>query len=307
MSDYYRYDKTFVSAALNGFNNTGAICWWNSLLQVMLRLPAFNKMLLWTKLQGKGDNVLSNTYINLLSAGDGDGVETPSTNFQPLHFASMTVLNAFSREAEKQKKRVRLDGQQSPIWGLGDFIELISDDIFTVFNNKYEKVVMCSKCDKQITLPDDKSTHISMYGVAKRGVPLTTKKEYEDYILMHTSEVESATCGHCKTETKKVMAVERLLMLREVIILAYDADRSHHKWYPQTLDFDSSDGPVLHYDLVGTIEHDGSWDIHSGGSGHYYARVKCRDGKFRTFNDSSVHVCESTPMNSTNLIFYALA
>ncbi len=318
-TDYYRYDKQFISAQDFGLQNTGAICWWNSLLQVMVRLPALNMIILSMRDQLYGKNKLATAYIEFLVAIDADGVTNPQRRDLNISHASVSLLSALADTARIKEKKVRITGQESPIWGIGDFIELIDDKLFTVFNNKYESVIKCPGCKECVSRVDDKSVHIELYGIEKRKITLTTKEQYEKYILNHTTALEDFKCSKCAFEIKNskrvgsivdaaetinVPRVEELQMLREIIIIAFDADANPNKFFPNSLDFPTSDDKTLHYELVGMIEHTGGWDVKTGGSGHYFARAKTFDGSFKLFNDTNVVACGNTPMASSNLIFY---
>ena len=249
-------------------------------------------------------NRLARAYIDLLDIVDADGVDTPIQKNVAIAGASTHLLRALEIEASIQKKKVRTTGQESPLWGLGDFIELISDNIFRVFNNKYQVTVECVHCKHVIKAHDDKCTHIDMHEMRNA----TTKREFVRLILEYESDLTDHTCEQCKTRSNTILhgKTHKLLMLREIITLVYDANKTAPKWFPQTLEFLSTNDQMLRYELVSIIEHSGSWNVNTGGSGHYFARIKCRNGRWYEFNDMSVTPSNSSPSQNSQILMYHL-
>ena len=66
------------------------------------------------------------------------------------------------------------------------------------------------------------------------------------------------------------------------------------------------DNKFLNYELIGTIEHSGSWDVNTGGAGHYTARARGADRRWRLYNDNSVNFCGATPTPNTHAVIYHL-
>jgi hypothetical protein len=307
MSDsYYYYDNEYTTIEF-GMVNIGAICWWNSLLQILFSLPAFNKFLLEREeeMDAKSTSVLRSAYISVirkLIPYSQTAVQLPS-NSNEFELASQKILSAFVLESRKRKQQViDLHGQEGPANGLCVFLEfLYFDDIYSVFHNKYERIVVCTHCKDKISVHGDKSPYIDMYMCKE----FKTKKDYEDHIRFHITELDSFKCEKCKTTMRRIERLERLKMLREVIILVYEKSE-RVKWFPDRLDFMSVDDKMLRYKLVGQIEHGGNYDYQRHvSSGHYWAKA-LRNSGWKTFNDQSVSNASYNPNKSVHMVIYHL-
>jgi len=300
--EYYFYDSTLVVPP-SGFINLGAICWWNSLTQTLFRLPAFNRAMLGAREHLINKNKLGHTYIAII-----ENLLSPTPSTLKREELSIHLLRAFASEASTRNKQVNIQGQQSPAWGLNDFLDLINvDDVSHVFNNKYERSVFCKQCHKRVSFNEDRSIFIQMYSIN----PMRTKKDFEDYIRNHMTHLDKYTCDICKTTYTNITRLESLCMLREVIVIVFDKIQSVERWFPDTLDFMSTSDKYLKYKLVSQIEHSGSWDVRTGGGGHYWAQVftptNANDTTtFISYNDTSVSSGQYSPSNTTHMIVYHL-
>lgn len=300
LPEYFFYNKRYVADSF-GMYNTGSICWWNSTLQVLFRLPAFNMLML--SLEHEFDSRLASAYIhvikNLLPC---DKHPITPQNRQDFALASQAILKEFATEAKRRSKSVQLVEQQSPVWGLGDFLELLGHDgVYRVFNNKYITTIYCEGCDKKISINNDKSTHIDMYFVK----PLKTKEDFEEYVKYHFTRLDEFKCEFCNTHMKNIHRLETLSMLREVITFVYEKSHLEH-YYPNNLDFMSTSGKMLRYEKVAQIEHSGSYNMRTHQSGgHYWARVKNNKG-WCAYNDINVVASENEVSKGAHMVVYHL-
>lgn len=298
MSEYYTYDAEYTVPPIP-LVNIASTCWFNSMLQLVFRLPAFNRTVLELEDTFDKTNVLAMSYIEVLKKFYPN---TPNELENPKIFADMSVIlhGALAAEAKKSKHPAHIVGQQSPVWGLGDFIELFrNDELFRVFKARYRGSMTCPKCDVTTTFRNDDSLHIDMYSP----VMPSNKEDFERWVMCHISDVDEFTCEKCDTKSNNIRKYEFLQMLREVIIIVCDKSE-RVKWYPETLSFPNKDGTNFEYEYVGSIEHSGSWNVNTGGSGHFWANVLCADGRFKKFNDMHVTPGAYEPSSSVHVIAY---
>lgn len=293
MSGYYFYDKGYLPPNF-GLANNGSICWWNSLLQTLLSLPAFNKLAI--DLAGEATtSALFASYVKSFH----QLLTSPRENNSSV---SATLLGPFVYEAKKQKKNIDLGSQEGTTNGFCVFLELLNNnDVYRVFNNKYEQEIVCPKCSEITSIISDKSPLINIYD----NPMLDSQEAFERYILFHQSEVDELTCEKCGEKSFKVRRSEKLKMLREIIVISFPKG-SRQRYYPFELNFLSKDDKVLNYRLVAQIEHSGSYNprTHQSG-GHYFARVLRKNGWIGA-NDSSIFPTKPTPHCGVHMVFYHL-
>jgi uncharacterized UBP type Zn finger protein len=289
---YYYYDPALAPEGF-GLNNTGSICWFNSLLQMLLGLPALNRTILECETE-LSSNKLAKEYIKLLKAttGGSTGQQTDTAG------ASATILEAFILRARQLKIRVNMGaGQECADEGFVTFIELLKcKQVDRVFSNVYELIIDCTGCKRQVSTVRDEAFRIQLF----TQVPLETKDLFCTFLRVHPSEVDYYRCD-CGSTMTKFFRTEKLKMLREIVVIVFNKFITKEvRWFPQQLTFKSREGPNLEYELVSKIEHAGTRM-----SGHYWAH-SLRNGKWLCFNDSSVSAGSPYPSANTFLVAYHL-
>jgi ubiquitin C-terminal hydrolase len=285
-TEYYFYDKDHVLPSF-GMNNTGAICWANSMFQLLFSLPAFNQLALELSFQTQSE--LLKRYGDVLRANSGD------------LGTSQKLLGGFVYEAQKKKKTIDFVGQEGVANALCVFLELLGNDfIYNVINNRYLKTIKCTTCDTDTSIQSDKFHMIEMYNNSCKN-----REEFQQFIKIRTTPVDKYICEKCKNTMTNIYQIEKLRMLREIILVMFDKS-SDVKWFPDHLEFESSDDKILRYKVVGAIEHGGSLDrTNYTSGGHYWA--KClRGGSWKMFNDSSVTDTVLAPNPNIHIIAYHL-
>lgn len=310
MSEYLVYNPKYIPRAF-GLNNTGAICWFNSLLQSLLGCSSITQYMLEHESEFQ-DNHLAVEYIKLLKMlfeFDQDGrvvrpVESPP---QAVSSASSSILSGMAKEVRRQRdKRKKLPcGQEGVQDYFNDFIDLLnSDGITRLLNNKYEYIIFCENC-KQTTVTK-RSNEKDLF------IDMDCLREYKDrssftqWITNHATELDEFTCEKCGHKMKNFLRIQRLCLLREVAVIFFKWVRRHYNfWYPRNLQFKCKDGGFLTYQLVSQIEHIGSYNtLTHTSSGHYYAK-SLRD-RFYEFNDRSVTASDPVPTVRSQVLFYHL-
>lgn len=295
VQEYYYYDPAYVPVKF-GMQNTGAICWFNSLLQMMLGLPALNRTLLECESELKS-NPFATEYIKVLKAS-GIGSSDVPVNPASLLPASAAILGALLIRTRQKGIRMNMGvGQECADEGFITFIEMLDcPQVERLFSNVYELIIDCAGCKKKVSSIRDKSFRIQMF----TQVPLETKEKFCTYLRIHPSEHDyfKCDCGHMMT---KFYRAEKLKMLREIVVIMFNKFITKDvRWFPQELTFKGRDNRDLNYRLVGKIEHSGTRL-----SGHYWAH-SVRNGEWTCLNDSGVSAGNSEPSPNTFLCAYHL-
>lgn len=329
---YRHYDPENVASPF-GLNNNGAICWFNSTIQLLLGLASLNEVMMEKK-EELEHNKLASAYNVLLEALLPNNPEYESIT--PAHFAgaSMNLLRAMLQETGTSNSLGM--GQQCAAEGFSTFIQTLNygpiDDLLC---NAYVQIIKCKRCDKEVSSTKDTSNRINIpptknFASAEEqrawreyaaGLPadhphrhvianFKTADEFQAYICNHAVIALDFTCPNCNYKMPLVARGERLTLLREIIIVSFDMfGRMDPTWYPQELKFRSLDGTTLYYRMCGKVCWSGSInrlpDGRIASGGHYWAH-SFRDGKWFCFNDNSVTPGNPNPCANTFMIAYHL-
>lgn len=330
MSESYSlYDKDYCMPAF-GLHNTGAICWFNSLLQAVFSLPAVNEKILSSvranAIANKGaplqphqimeENVLLYCMQNILSKciPRSQKMTELTKNTSELESASRGILMAFSIELRKNNKTLDINSQEGALNGICLFFEMLDDtEINNVIFNKYRKTIDCELCEKQnISDVNDFSPIINVFADNN----LTTEELFVNYIKRRLVPVYGYKCEHCGKTMNKTLRFESIRRLSEVIIVsfAFAAQTGCNKYFPPTMSFLNAEGKMMRYKAVAQIEHSGSYDQRShNSSGHYYAKcarnLDSDSADYYLLNDLSVSSLprETKPLQATpqtHIVFY---
>ncbi len=321
---YEYYDPTYVPEPF-GLQNTGTICWFNSLLQMLLGLPSLNRAVLECEAE-LHNNPFAVEYIKLLKqVVEGYPIK------HALDSASCRILQAMLKRMRAMKPGVHLGtGQECVDEGLIIFIDLLGcNRVEKLFSNTYELSITCTGCHETISSVRDRALRIQMFTPLR----FNTEQLFQDYICVHNSDVDAYTCGKCgkvmrtiyrepaaaarnqptvttigapisSTLTREepvevLQRLEQLKMLREIVIIVFDEFKEKtNRWFPLQLQFPCSRGGYLTYKLVGKINH-----IGTAAGGHYWAN-SLRGGKWYKINDNAVSTGWPTPEYGVFMIAY---
>lgn len=289
--EYYCYDSA-KGLPIFGLHNNGHMCWWNSMLQMFLSCPAFIRILYETRDETYNKSLLSKYLldnINALYSGE------------TLPQLSQILFRSFIIETRRRKLTIASDAQEGVANGIYVFLNALGCDyIYKILNNRYEMVVRCPECKSSVSKTVDKSPTINMY--ALNYDPITTKGAFENWLLAHTTSLDSYRCEKCKSICPH--RLEILTTIREVITIIF-REKSATRWYPEFIDLPSLDDNMLRYKLIATIEHSGQLSANYQSGGHYWARAY-RNGKWMLYNDTTVEPCNHEPTPQTHAVMYHL-
>lgn len=308
---YVTYDAKFVPWSF-GFNNIGAICWGNSLIQFMLSIPSLNKTVLECE-SSLSSNPFAMEYIKLVKSCIDNPVTSEQIQ-QPLYqndsqlaTASASILAKLIQRAHKKGQSCKMGmGQECADEAFTLFIEMLDcSAVDRLFNNVYELSIKCTNpsCGKIVSSIRDKSFRIAMFDDNY----ITTQEQFARYLKIHPSQVDFYKCDDCGNKMAKTYRSETLKMIREVIVIIFNKYYvKTHKWFPQELSFGSINNTTLKYELCAKIEHSGTTS-----GGHYWAETKRWDENataqdWYRMNDSHVSKATSQPTPNTFMIAYHL-
>lgn len=248
-----------------GFNNTGSICYFNSLLQVLLSCTSLHRI------DWKDSNYLETKFHNIINN---------SNNLHPNMSSELLVELQDSNFGH---------GQESASEALTLLINKINNKALNnLFMHRFRYTNKCNECGYTTEELKDYSFFFEMF--------------HTDEVTVHKMAVQKTNlqdfeCIKCKKNNMTRTSV--LTMLPEIICCLFNVYfvKKIHK-FPQILDFPSVNGKKLRYILVGQIEHSGS--LHGG---HYWSRAVRKNGIY-LFNDSSYSTSELEPTPNTYMIVY---
>lgn len=298
---YITYDKWIAPNAF-GFTNTGAICWWNALLQTMLGLSSVTQVL-FDHEHELTKNVFAMAYLKLLH--DIDDLEVAAggnhVNFNGLMSSSATILAAFMDQLRVRGIKANLHGQQCADEGFTLFIDMLDcPQVENLFKSEYEISICCVKCEHVTIRPRDQTFRIPMPSDRDIVTTVKDKKTFERWLFTHVAKHEDFKCEKCGNVVKYTHRVEKLKRLSEVVVVMFNQfDHKTVMYFPQEMHFNSNTGTPLKFQLVGKINHSGTRH-----SGHYWADTY-RCDSWMMANDSQVSdLSENYPDESAFMVFY---
>jgi ubiquitin C-terminal hydrolase len=269
MTDLIIFDEKKLPDAF-GLYNTGSICYFNSLLQLLASCTSLQEV------QFHNCNELLKCISEYIDMIKNNNVN-PNISFvilECLHKINPNFGNG--QESASEAFTLLLDSINS--------IKLIS-----MFISRYRCVIKCKECNNISEEKKDYSVIINLFHI---------KDELkEENILKYKDLLNDYKCEECK-KTGNAEREYRLTMTSEILTFCFNIyhDKKTHK-FPEYLTFPGK-GTNLTYKLIGQIEHSGSLN-----GGHYWSRVLRKDGVY-ICNDNNFNKSNFTPTNTTYLIMY---
>jgi uncharacterized UBP type Zn finger protein len=321
------YNKHLVPAAF-GLVNTGAICYFNSFLQVLAGCPSFTKA------------VLANSkYLSQTKTGVALCLFVVHYSTQSPETSQMTsnILSALVADLAIRRQHVRFgSGQESAsevLLHLLDMLEpsklpgdpVVENPITRLFLHRFRCDITCRACKKEVSKTTDYAVNFNLFHIDQMIRKPSTVAEFSRAIRIQVSLTEDYSCALCpcptcgsttpRTDEKcqncggtnmaksTATRVYSLSMIPEIVFCMfnlYGESTRIARYFPDRLEFPASSGGVLNFRIVGQVEHAGSLS-----GGHYWARGLRQDGDVYTLNDTGVYggsKFESTP--NTYIVVY---
>lgn len=280
MSDSLIKYNPYYTVSPFGLNNTGVICYFNSMLQCLISC---------TSVLEKFDTTPGLQTRNALCAAFWKLITTARTNPADAHSMSPVVWSALITRMKASGKTFKNfgSGQEDVNEGLTLFVdELDAPEIEQLFEHRYRTVITCGKCGNKHKIAADNiitgdiklCTTFHFDEVKKAGGDLQ-----QMIIKQSRDDLDGFACAVCKDRSPKTESV-RLSMTPEILVITlkkYDG-----KWAidaPETITIPSNGDSPFQYRLVALSDHSGG---QSGG--HYWAHARRADDKCYVLNDTNV-------------------
>lgn len=231
-----------------GFNNTGSICWLNSLLQALIACPEF-----LPSIQNK--NGLTNELLSPIDAS-----------------YSQRVLKALRQGIEETGGSFNIAPSQECVSeGLTYLIDIInSKDTALLLAQKFNYFTKCTQCNDEKKSMD--STYMTWIPEDWNIPPVRTKHLIKSYY-----------CDKC-TQISEAMKIESMCYIGKIVI--YTLNKIHkkyiHQGVPASFKIPALSGEAWIYNIQAVIVHYGK-----ATSGHYVVYAKYGND-FYLFNDRIV-------------------
>lgn len=303
------YDNKFIPLPF-GLNNTGVICYFNSLIQSLLSCSSLNQYLLLNENDFKRkNNILALLYIDLLKKNiNNDNNKTVYNSVNILH----QLIIGYKR-LNPNTGNIGT-GQEDMGEFLIFFIETIRNKyIEKLFVHKYQCDILCINCKNIKNIQDDISYQFE--------IPLDTEYSYElqylnkekvdtinisNYIRNNISHISEGICEKCNF--KSLVKLNRLKYIPTILVINFNKYK-HKKIFdfPKFIEYDNkSINKKYIYILISSTEQSGNQN-----SGHYIAKStrKYFDSnsivnKTYKFNDISYQEHSIEPTINSYIIFY---
>lgn len=251
-----------------GLYNTGSICYFNSLLQVLASCTSLRH---W---KSKSKTELEDAFEEFI---------TECELFNPM--VSTKLLNSLRNEIPHFG-----NGQESASEALTLLLNAIdSNTLNNMFIHRFKYTIKCMSCSYTTDIIKDHSILFEIFHISEVNT---------DNMLNYKTILPDYKCDKC--EKKGAVKNAMLTMLPEIIIClfnVYYTKKIHN--FPDILEFPGVK-KTLKYKAIGQIEHSGSLN-----GGHYWARALRNSGVY-LFNDNSYNSSVIEPTANTYMVIYHL-
>ena len=294
-----------------GFNNMGATCYFNSMLQSMLSCTSFVNILLRNKDNAQYlSNPVTKYLIEMLLESKNENRKDLLATYSPRIWKEMVVY--LCRKYKKPINEV-LVGQQCAGEGFDCFLDSLDEfrEIQNLFLHRYKTKIHCFNCDKWVSEVDSINSSFMIEPDLKIPQLEQFKKYDPDDINMNKFLLRQSgyrdkdfICPKCKTKGEKY-TISFLVLVPEILVVLSKKYTINKKLdvmtnFPEHMQFDAKGGKLFKYSAVSQIEHVGG--LHGG---HYWCVSKRSDGWYN-LNDNAVSKSEFKPTKQTYITFYHL-
>lgn len=315
-----------------GFNNLGATCYFNAVLQSLLSCTSFIHYLLKNRKNPEyNENPVTRKLIELvdmaLNMRDGDMSSNSISQMSPNIWIEMIK---FLCKKNNMKINNFMNGQQCAGEGFDYLIDSLEnfEDIQDIFTHRYKTTVYCIDCDKCVSNvnstnfvfkvpPNLKNEQLDRFKKYDKLIDenyentkehnqesKNNKSEMNKLLTRQTGYIDKFyICPECKQGGEKY-SIDHLVMSPEILVVLSKKYVANNKLdiytdFPKTLEFNGKDS-ILKYEAVSQIEHSGGLN-----GGHYWAISRRHNGWY-SLNDNQFTKSEFNPTKNTYIVFYHL-
>lgn len=269
-----------------GLVNTGATCYFNSLLQSLISCSKFNNSM------AASSSPLINTYKQLLSEQKSE--------------LSSTVWQAMVQcIGERSDKNQISNGQQDSSEAFVLMLDCLPEQT-KLFKWYSKSDIYCTNCDSLIydsydyKLDPNEELPVFVNSDVMFSIPPNCKSQITEdlqqyveeqyresgsinnYIKRQISQLDNFTCPKCESKAPKIKINALIRAPAILALISTDYEHVGQCLFPEKLEFDETSGNKITYNVVAQILHSGSLS-----GGHYWAEV-LRNGTWYICNDGSV-------------------
>lgn len=302
-----KYDESVVPSSF-GLNNTGVICYINSLLQMLVSCTAFIKVVLANKeymaMTRTGKAMYDFVFASL----------NPSN--PPVQLLSQNVLSALVEDLKMRKPKVHFGaGQESASEALVLLLEMIEPTgvlttpasltttppttplhhpISDVFRHRYICRIYCDNCKKTGPESVDTGVILQLFGSLPKD-----EAEFTKLIRSYGNPITECECEHCGSGTR-LFRCYQLALIPEVVVCSFNiyGERPPDRYFPDKFSIPAKGGGSMSFKLVAQVEHSGTLS-----GGHYVARGLRKNG-IMSFNDLGTSPSTLSPSPNTYMAAY---
>jgi len=329
------YDPKLVPKPF-GLNNTGALCYFNSFLQILAGCTSFTRQVLKNRelmdctITGRAVYQFCDAYAVVSSDGAVVARQVP---VEGIEMMSSKVFEALFADIRTRRPRFELSTGQDDVRMLVDmFVDMLEvtaegkdsrtsateNAVTQLFLHKYNLTTRCRSCKRAHNPPPEGKMAVFVMTPQRRRAPPTNPAEFAGWVRRAALWNEDYRCEGCLQKSTCVTEYN-LAIVPEILICTFNlkTDEWMHthsvtgekiigkasgervaNYFPERLEFPAIGGGTIGFRLIGQAEHSGG-----NNSGHYWARG-LRDGGVCRLNDYSVSADSFGPSAETYLIAY---
>lgn len=300
------YDGVLVPEGF-GLNNTGVICYFNSLLQLLASCPALTRALL------TGRHASTSTGRALTEFFRAFGRKKGSSPSEGVELLSSRVLAALVKDLRQRRPNSEFGaGQQSASEALVLLLEMADppgggeqESLSDLFYHRYRCELHCPRCKRVVSTETDVSVHLELFHMDAAWP--RTAAGFSEAVREHRARVEDYLCEKCGRRGA-VTRVYRLSLVPDILVCVFNVYVEYGGFrrarpFPPLLAFPAADGgdPLI-FRLVAQVEHAGGLS-----GGHYWARGLRAGGRVFMLNDTGVSPSSFACTDNTYLVAYHYA
>jgi ubiquitin C-terminal hydrolase len=283
--DISRHDPRKIYAPI-GFENSGATCYYNSLLQCLFSCS---------------------TFVEYIEKGDGEYVESFAKILDAMKKASsepsLATENWRIMMKTAAKKGITFGGgQQCALEAYTVMLDCLPSRFKWLFTHRRNNKLRCPSCRKICSSIQEVNTFFDINHD-------TRSRDINQCLKSYKTDVdENHVCSLCGFQGRKIKT-SSLVMIPEILVVVskkYEFNGvigrklEHVTCFPEELHFNTNKGKKVAYKAVAQVEHYGSL-----GSGHYNCICKRKD--WYMADDSKVKKNTPNrfkPTKNTYIVFY---